>query len=149
MVLGIIFDKQGQRIEALRYLEKATQLTPNSADAHQHLGTHLAESQQHEKAVASFQRSIDIEENANRYGLLGVSLAELNRWPEAEVAFRRAVKLEPNHSGMVANLGAALAALGRLPEASEVLQQSLRLDPTNETAQQNLALLREKEGMTG
>jgi Flp pilus assembly protein TadD/nucleoside phosphorylase len=149
MVLGIIFDKQGQRIEALRYLEKATQLTPHSADAHQHLGTHLGESQEHEKAVASFQRAIDIEENANRYGLLGVSLAELNRWPEAEVAFRRAVKLEPNHSGMLANLGAALAALGRLPEASEVLQQSLRLDPTNETAQQNLALLREKEGMAG
>jgi tetratricopeptide (TPR) repeat protein len=148
MVLGIVFEKAGRQAEAMYYLEKATQLAPDSADAHQHLGTFFADGGQNDKAIASLQRAIDIEENANRYGLLGVSLVELNSWPEAEVAFRRAAKLEPNHSGMLANLGAALAALGRFPEASEVLQQSLRLDPTNDTAQQNLALLREKEGMS-
>jgi tetratricopeptide (TPR) repeat protein/nucleoside phosphorylase len=148
MLLGILFDKQGQQIEALRYLEKATQLSPHSADAHQHLGMHLAESGQHERAVASFQRAIEIEENARRWELLGGALAELGRWSEAEEAFRRGVNREPGHSGLLANLGAAVATLGRFAEASELLEKSLRLDPTNSAAQQNLALLRQKEGMS-
>jgi Flp pilus assembly protein TadD len=48
---------------------------------------------------------------------------------------------------MLANLGAAVATLERFPEASALLEQSLRLDPTNDTAQQNLALLREKTAL--
>jgi Flp pilus assembly protein TadD/nucleoside phosphorylase len=148
MLLGIVFDKAGRQPEAMHYLEKATQLAPNSAEAHHHFGTHLATTDHHERAIVSFRRAIEIDENARRWELLGGSLADLDRWPEAEEAFRRGVKLEPSHSGLLANLGAAVATLGRFAEASELLKQSLRLDPTNDTAQQNLALLLSKEGMS-
>ena len=144
MLLGILLDKESGAQEAAHYLETATQLAPGSAEAHQHLGTHLATTNQHEKAVASFQRAIDIEEDARRCELLGASLASLDRWPEAEAAFRRGVKLDPNHSGMLANLGAAVATLGRFAEAVDLFEQSLRVDPNNVTAQHSLARLREK-----
>ena len=144
MVLGVVFEKAGRQQEAMHYLEKATQLAPRSADAHQYFAMHLATTDHHERAVLSFQRAIEIEENARRWELLGGSLADLGRWPEAEEAFRHAVKLEPNNSGMLANLGAVVATLGKVAEASELLEQSLRLDPNNVSAQSNLLQLRGK-----
>lgn len=142
--LGILLDKEGTRETALHYLERATQLAPDSAEAHEQLGTHFATTDQHEKAVASFQRAIEIEENPRRCELLGASLADLGRWPEAERAFRRGVTLDPNHLGMRQNLGVVIGNLGRFAEAAELFQQLLRDDASNVTAQRILAELREQ-----
>jgi peroxin-5 len=143
MHLGVLLTMEDRTREAAPLFEKATQLSPESGDAHELLGQHLAKAGQHERAVASLQRAVKIEATATRYNLLGASLGNLDRWPEAETAFRRGVELEPSNSGLLANLGATVANQGRFAEAVEVLEQLLRTDPNNITARQNLARLRE------
>jgi tetratricopeptide (TPR) repeat protein len=142
MLLGMLLDRQGSRSEAERFLEKATELASTSAEAHEQLGSHFAATDQHEKAVVSLRRAIEIEESPRRLELLGASFAGLGEWPEAEATFRRGMVLEPNHSNMRSNLGVALVHLGRVVEAAELFEEVLRRDPNNAETERMLAELR-------
>ena len=142
MHLAVLF-LDDRPLDAIPHAEKATQLSPNSADAHELLGQLFAKTNQHEKAVASLQRAVKIEETARRYDLLGASLGDLDRWPEAEVAFRRGAELEPNNSGILANLGATVANQRRFAEAIQFFERAVSANPSNVAAEQNLARLRD------
>ena len=142
MRLAVLF-LDDRPLEAIPHAEKATQLSPKSADAHELLGRLLAKTNQHEKAVASLQRAVKIEETARRYDLLGASLGNSERWSEAEVAFRSGVELEPNNPGILANLGATVANQQRFSEAIPFFERAVSANPGNIDAKQIIAKLRE------
>lgn len=142
MRLAILF-LDDRPLDAIPHAEKATQLSPKSADAHELLGQLLAKTNQHEKAIASLQHAVKLAETARRYDLLGASLGKLDRWPEAEAAFRRAVELEPDNAGVLANLGATVANQQRFAEAIQFFERAVSANPNNSAAKQNLTKLRE------
>jgi tetratricopeptide (TPR) repeat protein len=122
-------------LEAIPHAEKAIQLSPKSADAHELLGRLLAKTNQHEKAIVNLKCAVKIEETARRYELLAGSLADLERWPEAEAAFRRGAELEPNNSDTLANLGATLVNQNKLAEALQFFERAASANPGNIDAQ--------------
>ena len=141
--LGVLLMIVDRTADAIPHFEKATQLSPKSAEVHEFLGESLRKMNQHEKAVISLQRAIEIEETARRYDLLAGSLADLDRWPEAEAAFRRVAELEPNNSQALVNIGATLANQQKLQEALRFFEQAVSVNPSNTDAQAKVNALRE------
>jgi len=142
LLVGTLLSHQGAGPDAERYLERAIDLAPTAAEAHEQLGRHFAVLGEHDKAVQRLKRAIEIEKSPDRYELLGASLAGLSKWPEAEEAFRSGLSLAPEDSNMRSNLGVALVHLGRTSEAAELFEEVLRRSPEDERTRGMLSELR-------
>lgn len=141
ILLGVFYEELGQVDKAEARFHTATLVVPNDAEAHEHLGRHLAAKGDHIRAIPALERAIEIEESPRRYELLGGSQAELSRWPEAEKSFQNAVRLSPTNADYLVNVGICQASAGRLSEAAKTWKKALEIDPANPLAAQVLAAL--------
>lgn len=84
--------------EALKAAEKATTLAPAWAEAWYVRGTCQAMLAQYEPALASFQRSLELDDqNASSWDALSWVLGILGRTAEALKANNKALALDPEH----------------------------------------------------
>lgn len=103
--------QSGDPRTSIEHLEKAIQIYPDYAEAHNNLGARFIASDQYDKAVAECQKAIALDPNATKpYQNLSVAFALLHRYPEAEVAARRAMQLDPNSVHIRYVLGRLLSA---------------------------------------
>jgi tetratricopeptide (TPR) repeat protein len=86
----------GQRDEAIRELQIATELEPDSAASHYFLGTALLESQQFNAALAEFQDAVRLEPSAEHHYALAACLINLGRDREALAEMETATRLDPS-----------------------------------------------------
>jgi tetratricopeptide (TPR) repeat protein len=101
----------GDMRTSIGHLEKAIQISPDYAQAHNNLGARYIALDQYDKAMAECERAIALDPSAVKpYQNLTVALALLKRYPEAEVAARRAMQLDPNSIHIGYLLGRILAA---------------------------------------
>jgi Tfp pilus assembly protein PilF len=97
---------------AARELEKAIELDPGFAMAHNNLGVQYAWTGQYQKAEAQFRRTIELTpESSVGHSNLALVLLKMGNRQEAELNLRRAVQLAPND-------GKAHSLLGRLLSAN-------------------------------
>ena len=139
---------------AAHLLEEVVASERSFADAHHLLGLCLALLGHRERAIAAFERALElnpryIEANIHR----GILLSELGRSQEAEAAFRAAAAwgedgaggFSRTVAGMLANqhahLGEAYAEAGALPEAIEQLARAVELGPAFHDLRYRLARL--------
>ena len=86
-VMGALLQKTGMKSEALNANQKAVQLLPQDAEAHNNLGTSLKELGRLEEAEASYRQAIALKSDyAKAYNNLGTSLKELGRLGAAEAS---------------------------------------------------------------
>jgi len=86
-VMGALLEKTGRKSEALNANQKAVQLLPQDAEAHNNLGTSLKELGRLEEAEASYRQAIALKSDyAKAYNNLGTSLKELGRLGAAEAS---------------------------------------------------------------
>jgi Flp pilus assembly protein TadD/nucleoside phosphorylase len=140
--LGLLYDHVDQPKEAEARFRAAAEIAPDDPKAHENLGRHFALVGDHERAIPSLSRAIEIEESTRCYELLGASLADLLRWPEAEETFRKAAAFAPEHPGLLTNLGICVCNQGRITEAIEMFERVLELSPGDSKATEILAELR-------
>jgi len=127
---------------AAQLLEEVLDSGRRFADVHHLLGLSLALLGHNERALAEFDRALElnpryVEANIHR----GILLNELGRAEEAEASFRTAVAEGEDGIGELsrpvvaklanlhAELGEAYAEAGALPEAIEQFQQAVTLGP--------------------
>src|SRR5205823_1676879 len=120
-------------------LRRATELDPQSAWAHAHLGYCLAEKMDWDAAVACFRRAIKVAPNyAWAHTALGNALRQKGDPDGAIAEHRRAIALDPKLVVAHNNLGIALSDKGDLDGAIAAYRQALALDPQHSLARTNL-----------
>jgi tetratricopeptide (TPR) repeat protein len=96
------------------------------------LGNALHEQKQLPKAIAAYQKAIDLDpKDARPWNNLGVVLRDQKQLPEAIAAYQKAIDLDPKYALPWYGLGAVLLHRKQLPEAIAAHQKAIDLDPTN------------------
>ena len=108
-VLGAVFKRLDRLNESLAPKQKAAELSPYDADAHNNLGNTLKELGRLDDAETSFRKAVALKpDHAEAHNNLGVTLQELGRLDESASAFFRAINFKADYDDAYFNLGAAL-----------------------------------------
>jgi len=116
--------------DSLSLFERAVEVVPDSAVAHNNLGMALVERSRIAEAAEHFRVAVasapwDTDARSN----LGNALRVLGKPREALVEYREALNRRPDDPTIHYNLATALIDLGRVDEAGDHLREALRLDP--------------------
>ena len=127
--------------------ERAIEVVPDNALAHNNLGMALVEQDRMSEALGHFQSAVtfapgDTDARSN----LGNALRALKRPAEAVVAYDKALEQSPNDATTHYNLATALVDLARLDEAINHLREAVRLDPAYTKARLLLGALFYQQG---
>lgn len=107
--LGRLLLDKGEAAEAVKCLQRATELNPEKAQAQLYLALALVATSQRESAVAAAERAQNsgASENAGFQDALGSLFQSLGRESEAQQCFRHAVSLDPSKEDYFRHLAAA------------------------------------------
>jgi tetratricopeptide (TPR) repeat protein len=112
---------------------------PSSAMAFYNYGTILARKDQHEQALAYFQRALVLRAGfVDCWYNLGNTFTVLGRWPEAIRAYRELLARAPNHASGAYQLGNALLASGDAAGAVRAYELALEHRPDHVDARTNM-----------
>jgi tetratricopeptide (TPR) repeat protein len=144
--LALALTKLGDQTGEKQELERAVELGPKVAEAHNRLGTiYLAEGKIRE-AQKEFESAIALNPTlVEAMNNLGTLYGRMDDNQAAIQLFREAVWVQPQFAPGHANLGLALAADGKLKEAERELNEAVRLDPQNRSALTGLRMLKARE----
>jgi protein O-GlcNAc transferase len=147
-VLGVSLQEQGQNNDALPALQKATQLLPNDAEAHNNLGNALKDLGRLDDAVASCRRALEIRPDyAEAHNNMGNALKDLGRFDDAVASCRWALEIRPDYVEAHNNLGNALKELRQFDEAAESYRRALAISPGHGKTYNNLGGILEELGL--
>jgi tetratricopeptide (TPR) repeat protein len=139
--LGAGLNLQRRFDEAIGCYQKALEINPNFAEAHNNLGTTLNSQGRLDEAIGCFQKALKINPYfAEAHNNLGTALYSQGRLDEAIREFQEVLRLKPDRAETHCNLGFVLGKQGRLDEAIREFQEALRLKPDYATAHNNLIL---------
>jgi tetratricopeptide (TPR) repeat protein len=146
-----LMEEPGRLPDALRHLETAVQIKPDSARAHSDLGSALSKLPDRlPQVIVEYQLAVRYSPgSAIPHYNLGNALAAAGRLPEAVGEWETAVRLDPGYAPRLRqplaeahnNLGVALTnSPGRLAEAIAHFEAAVRLAPDYADAHFNLGV---------
>ena len=130
--LGVGYMQEGNFELAMIRLQRALELNPRSAEAHDALGVLHERLGQHDEAEASFRKAIRFQPNLSRaHTNFGSFLCRRGRVEEAEQEFEAAVAnpLYENPEIAYTNAGLCLYQAGDLDKAEQHLRRALQINP--------------------
>jgi tetratricopeptide (TPR) repeat protein/TolB-like protein/predicted Ser/Thr protein kinase len=144
--LGSAYWKKYENSKDMRWIatsrescRKSLSLDGTLAAGHLCLGTIEAGSGDYEKAVADFQRALDIEPTSDAtYRGLGFAYQRLGMFNEAEKTYRRAIDLRPEYWAGYSWLGAFYSEQARYDDAAKEFQRVIDLAPDSFRGYYNL-----------
>ena len=114
---------------------------PESFAAHGNMGALWLQRGEGDKAIASYERALDIKPDLVEAHLsLGIEYAKRGETDRAIEHFRAAIKTEPNFAAAHNGLGAALARQGKMDDAIGHLRLAVEYFPQFADAHMNLGL---------
>ncbi len=125
----------------------AMQFNAQSAPVHFAMGLYRNATGDYERAIESFQRSLQIEPGPDAARELGNSYSALNRLQAAEGAYARAIQMRRGYWAGYKDLAAFYSKHGRLKEARPLLERVAQLAPDDYSSYTNLGALYVKLGM--
>jgi len=127
-VLGAVYNQIGRLNEGLIACEKAVQLEPKNAEAHNNLGNTFFKLGRLDKAEASCRKAIQIDsKNALAQNNLGNILFKLKKLEEAEKIYRIAISIQQNNVQALYKLANTLKALGKNEEAEFYYNKAINI----------------------
>ncbi len=146
--LSLALAKAGDQTGERASLEKAIELEPNMAPAHNQLGLlYLAAGDKDVEAAREFEVALQIDPKlAEAQNNLGVAYSKEGREQEAEEMFRRATENDPQYTKAFVNLGLTLGKRGMMQAAEQTLQQAVKLGPRDPSALTALGMVEGKMG---
>jgi len=143
---GIELADRGWLDEAVKEFQKAIDLDPGSAHAHDNLATVYAEQKRFREALAEYLLALKLEPDGAtaHYNLASFLAGHGGEMAVAE--YREALQLEPGYPDGQLNLGLTLADQGQVAEAKTALAAAAAQDPDDALARHELAGLLMDEG---
>jgi len=150
--LGMLLARQGENVEAARYLKAATQLKPATrpdegmARAWQLLGR-VEESVDPQQALAAYAEAAKLNPKNAEPHLAAAALLEKQGHPDAAAReFQTASDLDPKSEQAISGLANVYINQGKYPEAEAALRKLLEADPQNSDARVQLGRVLAEEG---
>jgi tetratricopeptide (TPR) repeat protein len=114
---------------------------PESALAHNNIGSNLSRQGKHQEAMAHFTEALRIMPDSERaHYNLGVELALMGRTREAMQHYREALRIYPRDAQTLNNVGSILMQEGRSDEAIECWKRAVDEQPNYLGAHYNLMI---------
>ena len=134
--------------------KRATELAPDNARAFSNLGGSYQSLGDFRRALAAYEKSVQLSPTALAYSGLGNMQFFLGRTREAAASFEKAVELTPEHYNLWANLGDAYRwtpglepkAAAAYARAIALAREELRVNPQDGGVHSVLALCLAKTG---
>jgi len=143
-VLGDVLKKTGRISESLVASQKAVEIDPLDAGAHNNLGNTLKELGRLEESEASFRQVVAIKPDfAEAWVNLGNTLQSLGRLEDAEENYRNAIELKPNYAYAFWSLSGVAKTI---PDAEHWIDKCLTADANHVDAKLIKAALRFYQG---
>jgi protein O-mannosyl-transferase len=102
---------KGKLDEAIPHFQKALEIEPRYAEAHNNLGIVRAQKQQLDEAVTHFEKALEINPDfAEAHHNLGLAFVKKDEPEKAITHFEKAIKLKPDYAPALRNLAYLLAA---------------------------------------
>jgi serine/threonine protein kinase/tetratricopeptide (TPR) repeat protein len=126
---------------------RAIQLKPNYAIAHQFYGSLLIATGRTDEALAEMQKAVDLEPySASINWSLGLGLGFARRYGESIAQLQKTLQIQPNFALAEGTLSGMYIQAGRFDEATELVQKHLTMPERREVALSNLAIIYAKTG---
>ena len=151
VALGLAYWDKNDYPHALEAFQRAVQVAPASAEAHNWLGVAIMEKADLPAAIAEFRRAVALDPKyARAYTNLGSALAKSGDIHEAVDTFKKALALEPGNLSAEMNLGVALREKGDAEGALVHMRRVAKAQPTNASVQYELGqTLRQSGDLAG
>jgi tetratricopeptide (TPR) repeat protein len=105
-LLGNTLDAQGQTTKAVEHYQRALELDPKLARAHNNLGS-IVSSRDPALAIKHFEAALSVDpQYVEALGNLGNALARSGRYGDAISCYRRALEIRPDFAPARRNLAA-------------------------------------------
>jgi tetratricopeptide (TPR) repeat protein len=130
MILALEAGVKANPAKSLQYTEELVAKYPRDERAHLNLGNAYGGRQQNEKAIAEYQKAIEINPGYSpAYNSLGYAYRAVGNNAEAEKAFMKYIELVPNDPNPYDSYGELLMKMGRFDESIEQYRKALAIDP--------------------
>jgi tetratricopeptide (TPR) repeat protein len=128
-LLGVVAAMSGDAREAVDLIERALEIVPGNAPAHNNRGAALRELGLWDAALESFERAASLQSDyAEPLYNRGNVLKDTGRWQAAVASYDRAIALRPDYAEAYCNRGICLAELGQRAAALASYDQALALN---------------------
>jgi tetratricopeptide (TPR) repeat protein len=125
--------------EAIARFQRALQLDPGYAEAHNNLGNALLQKGAVDEAIAQFQNALQINPGlAVAHYDLGIALLRRGAVNDAIFQYQQALQINPDYADAHNNLGNALLQKGAVDDAITHFQTALQINPDYADAHNNL-----------
>ena len=129
MILGLQAGANADPKMQREYYERLTASYPRDERAHFLLGNAYFGQQQYDKAVAEYQKSVELAPDyAPAYNLLGYAQRAKERYGESESAFKKYIELIPNDPNPYDSYAELLMKMGRFDESIAMYRKALETD---------------------
>lgn len=146
VLLGQIYEQQGDSYQALEQYEAARSADPDNVEVLSRLGMVLATLGRFEQAERELRRAQRLDPNrADVHATVGILHFKRGLYGPAEVELRRTIELDPDHAAAHFYRGESLNQLGRVDEALEMLTRAVQLQPNNARAYYTMGILYDKK----
>jgi len=133
--------------QAIAEFQKAIQINPNYARAHNGLGIIYLSMGQSQQAIAEFQKAIDIKsDEVSWHSALGIAYSLLEEYSQAIVEFRKAIQVNPNYAKAYSGLGAVYLSMGQPQQAIAEFQKSIQINPNESNGYGGLGVVYQSLG---
>jgi tetratricopeptide (TPR) repeat protein len=147
--LGVVFDHEGKRDEAMAQYRKALELDSDYPEAHNGIGLLLDAEGKTEEAKDHYRQAIASRPSfAEAHNNLGAIFDLEGKSGEAIAEYEKALALRPDFADARKNLGVVLAREGRRDEAEAQYRQALATKPDYADAHNNLGVILARTGKT-
>jgi tetratricopeptide (TPR) repeat protein len=145
--LGRLALQAGRDEDAVEFLSRAAEHTPDQAGLHADLAAALQNLDRNEAALESVSRALALDPgNVAALNTRGNALRALDRLDEALASFERAAELGPRVAIVQLNLADALHGAGRIEAAAQACERAVLLAPDHADAHTRLGALRRSLG---
>ena len=132
-LLGLIYEGQEKRDEAIKCYEQGISIDPNYGMIYNNLGLLFFKNKTDnsiEKAKDFYNKSISLDKRIPEpHNNLGNLYHYVGKTPEAINCYKRALEINPNFSYAHHNLGSAYVAIGKFNEAKKHFIKSIKINP--------------------
>ncbi len=133
--------KQGEYEPAIADYEKALEIEPDYAEAHNSLGNALVHRGQADDGIGHYRKALEIKPDyAEAYYNLGLALAGRGQADEATADYRKALEFKPDYVEAYSNLGNLLLDRGQAEEAIADYRKALAIKPDSVEVHYNLGI---------
>lgn len=129
-ILGFEAGVNGKPMQQREYYTKLVENYPNDERAHNLLGGHYFGQQEHEKAIARYEKAIAIQpEFSQPYNQMGYAYRFLGKYDESEQAFKKYIELIPDDPNPYDSYAELMLKLGKYDASIEKYRKALSVDP--------------------